>query len=90
MYCRTVHAHLDAKSQINISFFGKHIAQKPCSLITFLCNCDSDISRHRKKLKLHFWIPEIKLVQKHSFLFQKHQFEKLTFFPGVDMTLPCR
>ena len=61
-----------ANFQVDISIFGKHTAQKPYPLMTsFFETAILSISRNCTEIKCHFWNPEIKLVQKHNFLFEK-------------------
>ena len=79
-----------AKFQVDTSIFGKNRAQKPYPLMK---SCFSKLQfwpllEIAQKEKWQLWNPEIKLVQKHTFLFKKKTFRKFDIlWPGVDSTL---
>ena len=68
-----------AKFQAHISIFGKHIEQKH-HILTAIFSIFGD----RTEIKWHFLNPEIKQVQKHTFLIRKYQLKNLTlYYPGL-------
>ena len=69
---------LHAKCQVNISIFGKHIAQKPYPLMTyFVETAILRIFMHRTEMKMTFLNSEINLAQKKNISDLKKQ--TLTF-----------
>ena len=69
--CRTIPGHLNAKFQVDISIFGKHIAQKPTLLMTSFFQTVFRHFLHHTEIKMTFFgNPEIKLVKKHTFVFK--------------------
>ena len=80
---------LHTKFKVDISIFGKHRAQKPSPLMPYFVQAAIlSIFMHRTEIKMTFLNPEIKLVQKTHFWFEKKRnFDML--WPGFDPILLC-
>ena len=85
---------LRAKFQVNISIFGKHLAQKPYPLMTSFFTLQFWVFLDFVPKNDIFGILRLNWFRSTHVLFEKSQLENLTLFaPGLtlpSLTLPCR